>query len=118
MKQNIYLNKTKRTPKVQLELDKKVLNISGRSISENIELVYIPILKSINETKMDNFNIVIDLEYLNCRSTKYIFEILKKSSNNFETYVEWICESCDSDLIDIIDDISNLLNLKINLTIN
>ena len=118
MKNNIYLIETKRTPTVELELEKNKLNISGRSISENVESIYIPILNRIYETKMDVFYIFIDLEYLNCRSTKYIFEIIKNSSIKSEIYVDWKCESYDSDLIEIVDAIGDILNLKINIILN
>ena len=92
----IYLDKKPDTPKISLNTELGILEISGRSLPENAEIFYQPLLDWVdNYMKTDPAKTVlkIDLEYFNSSSVKQVLAILIKLEELFrsgkEVQVVW-----------------------------
>ncbi len=98
----IFLEKTKKSPKILLDKEKGLFEISGRSIQEDSAKFYTPIIEWIKEYAA-NPNPVTDfqfnLEYFNSSSAKLIVKILFELERILKTpnkiNVTWIYEEND-----------------------
>jgi len=96
-----------RTPKLLLDSQRGLIKITGRSLPENSNIFYKPILawidKYINNPK-DETHVVFDLEYYNSSSSKMILEVFKKLSNlnqhGKHVFVDWYYLEGDDDMLD------------------
>ncbi len=79
---------TEKTPEIRLG-DEGPFLIAGRSIPENPEEIYLPVLDWIkaylHRRKEEPFKLEFRLEYLNSGSTKFILEILRTIRDRMET---------------------------------
>ena len=83
------------------------LELVGRSIPENPELIFRPVESWINSHLEENdaLNVSIQLEYINSGSSKYLFEILKKltfyikSGKSIE--IIWLYEEDDESMLEL-----------------
>jgi hypothetical protein len=99
------------TPKVVLNKDKGVFEISGRSIPEDSTAFYKPVLewiedykKAPNPTTKFSFN----FEYLNTSSSKLVQEILSALENLEGATIIWNYKKNDDDMKEIGEDFSSL----------
>ena len=101
--QDLILNSTPLTPKVEF-LTNGNLKLEGRSLPENVERIYAPIINWIIELKAETVNFDINLEYFNSASSKKIMEILKylDANNNIKQLnINWHYEEGDDDSVEI-----------------
>jgi len=122
--ENLFIEATKYTPKIDLNADSGILNIAGKSYPENTFEFYKSTLTWIEEY-FENVSgkktvVNLDLEYLNSSSLKAyfdIFDILETShEDGKEIEINWIYDE-DNDIAqetgeDFIEDFEEL---KINL---
>lgn len=69
------------TPAVTINHDEGFFKISGKSIPENPIKIYQPIMDSVKEyclSPVDKTTVVLDFEYMNTSSSKWIFYILEQ----------------------------------------
>ncbi len=96
MEKKIILEETQDTPKIILDKENGLFEISGRSLPENAIKFFAPILnwmedylKSPNQVTIFEFK----LDYFNSASIKSIYEIIKVlekiSKNNFQVNIIW-----------------------------
>jgi len=96
MEKKIILEETQDTPKIILDKENGLFEISGRSLPENAIKFFAPILnwmedylKSPNQLTIFEFK----LDYFNSASIKSIYEIIKIlekiSKNNFQVNIIW-----------------------------
>ncbi len=96
MEKIIILEETQDTPKIILDKENGLFEISGRSLPENAIKFFAPILnwmedylKSPNQVTIFEFK----LDYFNSASIKSIYEIIKVlekiSKNNFQVNIIW-----------------------------
>jgi len=96
MEKKIILEETQDTPKIILDKENGLFEISGRSLPENAIKFFAPILnwmedylKSPNQLTIFEFK----LDYFNSASIKSIYEIIKVlekiSKNNFQVNIIW-----------------------------
>lgn len=92
----ISLEKKPDTPKIEMNAQDGLLEITGRSLPENAELFYEPVLEWINsytELAPERTVLKIDLEYFNSSSVKQVLMILVKleelSRSGKEVLVVW-----------------------------
>ena len=98
------------------------IKFRGRSIPEDVALVYDDILKWIQEyvanpapyTEVD-----VEMEYLNSGTSKYMLKILKtlKELDNMgkDLKINWVYEEGDDDILERGEYYASILDLKINL---
>lgn len=84
MEKSINLEATEDTPRVVLNKEKMIFEISGRSLPEDAEKFYAPILKWMDdyiEEPCSYTDFTINLEYFNSSSVKQVLKILIKLEN-------------------------------------
>ena len=84
-----------------------MLEISGRSIPENPELIF----RKLDEWIISHFeknqalSVDIKLEYINSGSSKYLYEILKKltahASSGKKVQLKWLYEEDDEAMLEL-----------------
>jgi len=97
----------KNCPGIVYFIDNNTLEISGRSIPENPELIF----KRLNEwitlhfEKNNSLLVNILLEYINSGSSKYLYEVLKKLSDygqsGKEVILKWLYEEDDEAMLEL-----------------
>ncbi len=101
--QDLILNQTPLTPRIEFYANGN-LKMEGRSLPENVEMVYTPIINWIIGLKAEKVNFDINLEYFNSASSKKIMEILKHlDANNSikQLNINWHYEEGDDDSVEI-----------------
>ena len=95
------------SPKVILDAENKKMEISGRSLPEDVSTFYKPIIEWVNEySKQPNQLTVLafKLDYFNTASSKNILNILLKLKDIHETgnevLVEWHYQEDDDDMLE------------------
>ncbi|NJO01350.1 MAG: DUF1987 domain-containing protein [Bacteroidia bacterium] len=114
---NIKVEGTKRTPSIELDYEKGLIKITGRSIPENSWKFYKPYIEWIKQytdlTTNESTKVYIKLEYCNSSSSKYILEILQivddLASNKHPVHFEWYYADNDEDMEEIGQDLSSFL---------
>ena len=101
--QDLILKSTPLSPKVEFYSNGN-LKMEGRSLPEDVEKIYAPIIKWIIDLKAETVNFDINLEYFNSASSKKIMEILKylDANNNIKQLnINWHYEEGDDDSVEI-----------------
>ncbi len=108
-----------KTPWVNFDPDKGLIELGGRSIPENTELVYRPLIEWIEEyvqNPKDVTNVKVDFEYFNSSSAKYLIRFLEYFTtlrdNNKEININWYYD--DDELLEYGEDFQDVLELKFN----
>ncbi|HBF87203.1 MAG TPA: nuclear pore complex subunit [Bacteroidales bacterium] len=118
---NLLIEATEDTPKVELDLTNNVFRISERSLPENSIEFYQPILNWIEEySKHPNLKTIFEfrLEYFNTSSAKQIAKILlllEKLSHDSEVLIKWFYNKDDRDIHSSGTRYSKLINVKFEL---
>lgn len=108
-----------KTPRVNLDPEKGLVELGGRSIPENTESVYRPLIEWIEEYKeqpQEKTVVKIDFEYFNSSSAKYLirfleyFSTMKKSG--YEIVVNWYYD--DDELLEYGEDFQDVLEMHFN----
>lgn len=96
------------TPTVRLEAETGLLQFEGRSIPEDAEVFYLPILTWLEEyykKPASVTNLIFRLDYVNSGSSKYLLEVLRIVGryyrNGHECLVTWYYEEEDEALQDL-----------------
>ncbi len=111
---------TSKTPEVRLRAD-GYLKISGRSIHENPEVFFDPMVHWVeNYIKHSSPVTTVDiaLEYFNSSSAKYILSMLQLLSavlnENKELKINWFYEEGDDDILERGQYYSSVLGIPFN----
>ena len=101
---DLLITPTPHTPQVSFSPNGEML-IRGRSIPEDGGLFYEDLMDWVEAYKQNpaiNTVFVIDMEYLNDISTKYILMIIRDLNNVCDHFlVKWIYESDDADMLEL-----------------
>lgn len=121
--ENLIIEETKYTPKITLEADTGVINMSGKSYPENTFEFYEPVMKWVEEYFTGNAKakttVNMEIIYFNSSSSKLFFDFFdlleeNKDDNNIE--INWIFdeenESAQEAGEDFIEDFEEL-NIKL-----
>ena len=108
---------SQKTPVIDLD-ERGVLKIGGRSIHEDPEKFFEPVVHWIDEYcnlhKEDHTTVEIELEYFNSGSAKFILSILqtltKKIQPKEHLTINWHYEEGDDDILERGEYYSSLLN--------
>lgn len=94
----------KNIPRICYEPDDNILRITGRSITERPELVYIPLEGWIRKHlgRFFQLKVVVFLEYINSGSSKSLRDILKLvnsyRSPEYRIKISWLYEEDDESM--------------------
>ena len=114
---NLLIEETANTPKVELNASGKSLLFKGKSIPENTIKFYTPVKAWLDEyfnSPAVETTLDIHLEYFNTSSAKVIIDILKKlvqlhNNGNTKLTIVWKYDSNDSDMQEAGEDMMSLL---------
>ncbi len=108
-----------KTPSVLLDAESGVLELAGRSIPENTESLYKPLLEWVEEyvkNPAPTTTVNIKFEYFNSSSAKYLIRFLefvtqlKKQGKNL--IINWYYD--DDELFEYGQDYQDVLEMKFN----
>ena len=107
MEKHIIQEELKNCPGIAYYPDSDKLELVGRSIPENPELIF----KRLDEwitlhfEKNKGLNVSIQLEYINSGSSKYLYEILKKLTGYIKSgkvvEIKWLYEEDDEAMLEL-----------------
>jgi len=108
-----------RTPKINLDPDNGLIELSGRSTPENTEIIYRPLIEWMENyvnNPHDFTTINLQFEYFNSTSAKYLIRLLEFANvlkdNNKQFVINWYYE--DEELLEYGEDFQDVLELQFN----
>jgi hypothetical protein len=109
----LLIAETKGTPAIKFSPDGE-LYVQGRSLPEDPEKFYTPVLEWIRRFEGSNVVLDVRLEYMNTSSSKQIFTLLSDIKDNYKiknTLVNWYYEEGDEDGLDVGKEFEAVLDL-------
>ncbi len=110
----LHLEGAEDTPKIILDKNNGIFEISGRSLPEDCAEFYQPILDWIGEYAEDangDTNFVFKLEYFNTASSKLILDILSKLEDIPNISISWYFHEDDEDMEEAGEEFSELVEI-------
>lgn len=108
------LEGTEDTPKILLDKDNGIFEISGRSLPEDSAEFYQPVLEWIDayagEPK-EKTDFTFKLEYFNTASSKLILDVLSALEDIEGTTIQWYFHEDDEDMEEAGEEFSELVEL-------
>jgi len=125
MKKEIIQEELKNIPRISYCFETNTLEIFGRSIPENPELIFRRIGDwiKLHFEQNDALNVLIQLEYVNSGSAEYLFGILKQLSlykdDGKDIEIKWLYEEDDESILELGEHYRDLVgtSLKIEMVI-
>lgn len=117
----ITIKGTYKTPDIVFDIKKGVINIKGRSLTDNASLFYKPLIDILYKISEDKSSIIVNihLEYINANSRKYFMEIfrslevlLNKGKN---VQINWFYDDPDEDIFETGMDYRSLVNIPFDI---
>jgi hypothetical protein len=108
---------TEDSPKVLLDADLSIFQISGNSTPEDANIIYNPIEEWITKHKenIDNCQCSLFFKYLSSSSHYKVFNILKKLNELYnedrKISIEWAYEDIDDDMLRLGLDFASILEI-------
>ncbi len=110
------------TPKVLLDKEKGLFEISGKSFPADVGIFYEPIIEWLKEyAEAPNAETVFDLkmDYFNTASSKVLLDILYKlediSAEGHKVKVRWFYPDDDEDMFDTGEEYQEIVDLNFEL---
>jgi hypothetical protein len=107
MEKHVIQEELKNCPGIVYFPDTNILELTGRSIPENPELIF----KRLDEwitlhfEKRKGLDVSIQLEYINSGSSKYLYEILKRltgfGKSGMQVKLKWLYEEDDEAMLEL-----------------
>jgi hypothetical protein len=114
----ITIKGTDDTPKVILDKDKGIFEISGRSLPEDVNMFYEPILEWIDkyaESPNPKTDFNFKLEYFNTASSKVILDILLKfeeiQENGSQVLIKWHYHDDEEDMLEAGEEYADIVEI-------
>ncbi len=112
-----------KTPDVNFDPEKGVVEIKGRSIPENSIEFYKPLIDWLNEYSekpQTSTEVNIQLEYFNTSSSKCILDLFKKmeqinEADNSNIKINWYYESDDEDMLEAGEDYDAIIKIPFKM---
>ena len=118
--EDLFIKPSRRTPGVILTKGK--IEFRGRSVPTNPEKFYQPVIdwiKNYSTGTLEPTNIVLNFEYINTASTKWVFNMLKQLGANSgaekKLNVTWYYEEGDDDMFDLGSILQSLIPSRFQL---
>jgi len=120
----INIKGTDDTPNVILDKDKGHFEISGRSLPEDVNMFYTPILDWIDgyaESPNDTTEFVFKLEYFNTASSKVILDILLKFEeiveNGNKVVIKWHYHEEEEDMLEAGEEYADIVDIAFDYVV-
>jgi len=116
--ENIYQEGTGKLPEITFDYSKGLIEIKGRSIPEDSDSLYRPLINWLSEYVLNPQKktiVNINLEYFNSSSAKYLTRLLNKLTYldaNYELETNWFY--VDDEALEEGEDFADILDLKMN----
>lgn len=123
---SLVLTKKENTPRVELNAQSGLMVFEGSCIPEDAHSFFVPIINWVGDffeknepDRNQEFSFRIDCEYYNSASAKmlvYLFDKIseiQKTGYNFK--VIWHCNQDDPDLVDSINDYTDITGVSIDI---
>jgi hypothetical protein len=126
MLQSIYIRSKNIYPKVILDKEKGIFELSGRSLPEDVDTFYIPITEWIQKY-IENPNTVTDFvfrfDYYNSSTARKIIDILIlleqiHKDNQSQVRIIWYYDEGDEVMRDNGEDFQNVIKIPFVLMVN
>jgi len=107
MEKYIIQEELKNCPGIAYYPEKNRLELVGRSIPENPELIFhrLEDWLTLHFTKSNGLDVSIQLEYINSGSSKYLYEILKRLTEYLKSgkqvKMKWLYEEDDEGMLEL-----------------
>lgn len=112
---NIFnLEGTEDTPRIILDKENGIMEISGRSLPEDSTEFYKPVLKWVGQYAQnpnDTTNFVFKLEYFNTASSKLLLDLLYALEDIKGIKVQWYFSEDDEDMEEAGQEFSELVEI-------
>jgi hypothetical protein len=112
--EKITLKGTFETPAVVLDSEAGQIELAGRSLPEDTNTFYRPILNWVEEYLVqpkESTSISIKLEYFNTATSKVLLNLLSKFEKNPNVVVYWFHYQEDEDMLESGKEFEELVNL-------
>ena len=116
------IGKTNNTPEVNFDPEKKVFELSGKSIPEDPQAFYSTILTWVDQyiqNPLDKLTVNIRLDYFNTSTSKILFTIFRKLESmpkaEQKVAINWYYEEGVYDLLESGEDYEALLKIPFNV---
>ena len=113
---------TNDTPKVLLDPENNIFEISGRSLPEDVVTFYQPVLDWLDEYKsvpLESTEFVFKYVYFNTATSKLIMDILIRleeiKQSGKEIHVMWFYEQDDEDMLDLGEEFSENVDVPFEI---
>ena len=113
---------TEDSPQVILDTGENILELSGRSLPEDVNTFYEPVLSWIEEYAKDpgdNTIVNIQLEHFNTSSSKCILDVFKMLEAIYkakhEVLINWHYEKDDEDILEAGEDYKSLIGIPFKM---
>ncbi len=110
------------SPYVNLDKDNNVFELKGKSLPENVNIFYQPIIDWFSEYFKDpNSETVINfkLDYLNTASSKALLSLFlvveEAVKNGMNAKIRWYFEEDDEDMKDIGDEYADIIQIPFEI---
>lgn len=121
--ERLIIEGTEDTPKVDLNPTEKTLNISGRSLPEDVTSFYQPILDWLDELEENGsgaYTFYCSLEYFNTASSKLILDILMRLEDihleeKCQIKVVWQFDPVDIDMQEAAEEYAELVEVPFDV---
>jgi hypothetical protein len=116
--ETIKIQGTEDTPKIILDAENEIMEISGRSLPEDVSSFYEPVLNWLNEyAENPNKNTVFNfkLTYFNTASSKLLLDILMKLEEMHEkgqdVLIRWHFPEDDEDMAEAGEEYADIVDV-------
>jgi hypothetical protein len=118
----LIIDGTTKTPNVNFDAEKGILEVKGRSIPENSIEFYKPLVDWLEEYAQNPFSktqVNVHLEYFNTSSSKCILDVFKKleaiHKNKYEVQINWYYEEDDEDMLEAGEDYESIIRVPFKM---
>ena len=118
----ISIEGTPKTPTVNFDADKGLVEIKGRSIPENSIEFYKPLVDWLEEylsSPKEKTDVNIQLEYFNTSSSKCILDVFKKLEaiykSGSDVVINWHYEEDDEDMLEAGEDYQSIIKIPFKM---
>ena len=115
---NIFIEKTPKTPKVDFNSQTGFLHLEGISIPEDTVDFYGTLIYWLNEyglNPLPETTLILKLEYFNTSSSVVLLDMFKILSKINGSKVDWYYESDDVEMEEVGKDYANMIDIPFKL---
>ena len=120
--ESLIIEGTTKTPDVNFNAEKGLLEVKGRSIPENSIEFYKPLVDWLEEyaqNPISKTQVNVHLEYFNTSSSKCILDVFKKleaiHKNKYDVQINWYYEEDDEDMLEAGEDYESIIRVPFKM---